>query len=251
MNELPVVLITGSAKRIGASIAKKFHRQGFRVVLHCHHSADDADALAQQLNAQEPGSAALVKAALNDMEAVEQLADLSLKCFGRVDVLINNASSFYPTALDEVSQQHWDELIGSNLRGAFFLSSTLANELTQRRGNIVNIIDVHADRPLARHPVYNIAKAGLKAMTRSLALELAPHVRVNGVSPGAILWPTALADDTDPVILQKREAVLKQVPLGRTGSVEEIAATVYFLVREASYLTGAVIKVDGGRSLSW
>ena len=249
MAESPVVLITGAARRIGAAMARKFHQQGFRVVLHYHRSAAEAQALAASLNARREASATVIQAALTDMESVGKLVGHSLDCYGRMDVLVNNASGFYPTPIAEVSQQHWDELIGSNLRGAFFLSSTLADALARRRGAIINLIDVHADQPLARHSIYNIAKAGLKAMTRSLALELAPQVRVNGVSPGAILWPPALEDDDDPAVQQARGAVLQSVPVGRLGKAEEIAATVYFLACEASYVTGTVIKVDGGRSL--
>ena len=245
----PVVLVTGGARRIGARIAQEFHARGFRLVVHYHQSGPQAQRLVDVLNSRQPDSARAVQAALTRQDVVPRLASAVLACFGRLDVLVNNASGFYPTPIPKVSQQQWDELIDSNLRGAFFLSCALAPELTRRAGAIVNLVDIHGDQPLANHPIYSIAKAGLQAMTRSLALELAPRVRVNGVSPGAILWPAALANADDPAVRQARDNVLAGIPAGRLGDPGDIARTVCFLARQATYLTGAVVKVDGGRSL--
>lgn len=244
-----VVFITGAAKRIGAATARLFHHQGFNVIIHYNRSETEANALVGELNSARADSAAAFQADLTDRGATETMAKQIVSVFGQLDVLVNNASSFYPTALGEISQQTWDDLIDSNLRAAFFVSQQLAPELTLRKGAIINIVDTHADRPLAGFPTYSIAKAGLKAMTKSLALELAPNVRVNGVSPGAILWPPALEDDNDPEVLEKRKTVLKRIPLARLGRQEDIAEAVLYFATEASYITGLTLKVDGGRSL--
>ena len=243
------VLVTGAAKRIGATIARQFHARGFRVIIHYNHSREEARALEQELNQQRSASAEILRADLTSAVDVDRLGQEALSRFGRLDVLINNASSFYPTDLGQCSRGQWDELMDSNLRAAFFLSQALANELAGRRGAIVNIVDTYADSPLAHYPIYSIAKAGLKAMTKSLALELAPNVRVNGVSPGAILWPPGLMDDNDPLVQEKRDKVLQAIPLGQLGKPEQIAELCYFLARDASYVNGQVIKCDGGRSL--
>jgi pteridine reductase len=244
-----VVFITGAAKRIGAAIAQLFHEKGFNVIVHANKSIAAASELVSQLNAKRPESAAMLQADLTVSNDVEKLSNSVLSVFNRVDVLVNNASSFYPTALGEINQQQWDDLIDSNLRAGFFLSQQLAPELKKRKGAIINLVDTHADRPLAGFPTYSIAKAGVKAMTRSLAIELAPDVRVNGVSPGAILWPPSLENDDDPQVLEKRQQVLKLIPIQRLGEKREIAEAVYYLAVEANYITGHVIKVDGGRSL--
>ena len=244
-----VVFITGAAKRIGAEIARVFHERGFNVIIHVNTSIDAATALVNQLNQTRTNSAAMLQADLTSSEATRKLGESVLPIFNRLDVLVNNASSFYPTPLSEVDSTQWNDLIDSNLRAGFFLSQQLAPELTERKGTIVNLVDTHADRPLAGFPAYSIAKAGVKAMTRSLAIELGPDVRVNGVSPGAILWPPALEDDDDPEVISKRQQMLKQIPLSRLGEKREIAEAVYYLAVEASYITGHVIKVDGGRSL--
>lgn len=249
MSEAPVVLVTGGAKRIGAEISRKFHDLGFRVVIHYNSSSSEAEELAESLNAARPDSATVLQASLTDQAAVTLLAEQSLAAFGRLDVLINNASSFYPTPVEQVTQESWDDLVDSNLRGAFFLSCALAPELTARSGAIVNIVDALVDRILPRHPIYNIAKAGLKSMTKSLAVELAPAVRVNGVSPGAILWPASLENDDDPAVAETRNKILSGIPLGRLGDPTDIAETVYFLACEANYMTGTIIRVDGGRGL--
>lgn len=247
--ESKVVLITGAAKRIGAVIARAFHARGYRVIIHYNHSREDARALADELNAMRPASATILRADLTSHVEVDRLGQEALSSFQRLDVLINNASSFYPTHVGQCTHQQWDDLVDSNLRAAFFLSQSLATELMTRRGAIVNIVDSYADAPLSRYPIYSIAKAGLKAMTKSLALELAPHVRVNGVSPGAILWPDNLSDDSNPAVLEKRDKVLQSIPLGHLGDPQQIADLTCFLAIEAAYVSGQVIKADGGRSL--
>ncbi len=249
MDDLPVVLITGAAQRIGADIAREFHRQNFRVLIHYRASKNAARALVDELNISHSHSAQAIQASLTEADDVSTLASCGLSAFGRIDVLINNASSFYPTPIGMASNHQWDDLIDSNLRGAFFLSQALAPELKKHQGAIVNLIDTHAKQPLNQHPVYSIAKAGLLAMTKSLAIELAPEVRVNGVSPGAILWPSSPEDGADPAVLEIREQILKNIPLGRLGETRDIARAVYFLACNATYVTGAVIKVDGGRAI--
>ena len=245
-----VVCITGAAQRIGATIARTFHRHGFSVIIHYHRSADAAEQLAMELNRDRASSAQTLQADLCNSRQVQAMSSRAPKIFGRLDVLINNASSFYPTELGKISGAIWDDLIDSNLTGAFFLSRDLSTELKRTQGSIVNIIDTHADHPLRGHSIYCIAKAGLKAMTKSLALELAPQVRVNAVSPGAILWSETLKDDGDPTVVAARGKILQQIPLGCLGKPEHIAATAYFLACHGHYLTGQVIKVDGGSSLT-
>jgi pteridine reductase len=244
-----VVFITGAAKRIGATIARTFHRQGFKVIIHYNRSTKQALALVDELNSNKADSAAALQADLTDRDAAMDMAKKVVGIFGRVDVLVNNASSFYPTKIGEIEQQTWDDLIDSNLRSAFFISQQLAGELKSRQGAIVNIVDTHSDRPLQGFPAYSIAKAGVKAMTKSLAIELAPQVRVNGVSPGAILWPPSLENDQDPDVLEKRKHTLARIPLARLGRKEDIAEAVFYFATEAKYITGYTLKVDGGRSL--
>lgn len=238
----PVLFITGAARRIGAQIARQFHHQGYNVVLHYHTSRTAAEALQVQLCRQRPGSVTLLQADLTDRASVQQLAAQAEACHGRVDVLINNASSFYPTPLDASGLAHWDDLVDSNLRSAYTLSVALAPTLRQQQGCIINIVDIHADSGLKGYPIYSIAKAGLKMMTRSLARELAPQVRVNGIAPGAILWPEDERNASD------HQAIVERIPLGRHGDPEDIAETAWFL-GTAGYITGQIIKVDGGRSL--
>lgn len=245
-----VCCVTGAALRIGACIARKFHQQGFNLIIHYNHSVVAADLLVSQLNQLRPNSALALQADFNDRQQMQTLGARIIDQYQRLDVLVNNASSFYPTELGEAEQSHWDELIDSNLRAAFFLSRDLSPELIKRQGAIVNIVDTHADRPLHNYSIYSIAKAGVKAMTKSLAVELAPNVRVNGVSPGAILWPPALENEQDPAVITAREKILDQIPLGKLGAAQDIADTVYFLANEASYLTGQIIRVDGGRALA-
>ena len=244
-----VCLITGASKRLGACTAKKFHAEGFNVIIHYNRSESEAEALVAQLNAIRTGSAFCLQAELTDSEQVQSLARLALDCYQRVDVLVNNASAFYPTPLAECDHKTWDDLFDSNLRAGFFLAQRLAPELEQRAGSIVNMTDTHADNPLKGFPIYSMAKAGVKAMTKSLAKELAPRVRVNGVSPGAILWPPSLEDDSDPAVLEAREKMLEKIPLRTLGEPQNIADTVFFLANDACYVTGQTVRVDGGRYL--
>ncbi len=249
-DQSPVVLVTGAARRIGACIATEFHQQGCRVIVHYHHSEADARQLIDGFNNTRANSASMIQADLTDASQVSRLAELAAQAFGQLNYLVNNASSFYPTTLAESTQQQWDDLVDSNLRSAYFLSKALAPALQEQRGAIINLVDSHADSALAGFPIYSIAKAGVKAMTKALAKELAPHVRVNGVSPGAILWPESLLDDTDPEVQLAREKILAGIPLGKTGSAQQIADAAWFFAACASYVTGQVVKVDGGRSLT-
>lgn len=248
--ESPVVLVTGAAQRIGASIAHKFHHNNYRVIVHYRNSAEVARALVESLNAQRKSSAACLHADFCLPEDVCRLASEAATHFSRLDVVINNASSYYPSRLGEVTQHDWNDLFDSNLRASFFLIQALAPELQRRRGAIVNLLDSHIEKPLLHHSVYSIAKAGAVAMTKSLAVELAPNIRVNGVAPGAILWPTALSNDSSPEVHSRRRKILDQIPLQHVGTPELIADAVYFLAVEASYMTGAILRVDGGRSLN-
>lgn len=241
-----VVLITGAARRIGAEIARTFHRAGFDVAIHCHHSTDDANTLANQLNAQRGNSAAVFPAALADTGAVRDLATGVMDWHGRVDVLVNNASSFFPTPLDQATEQHWNELIDSNLKGAFFLCQSLAENLRKQNGSIINIADIYARSPLAGYSIYCIAKAGNAMLTKALAKELAPQVRVNGIAPGVILWPHNDEQMSESVKLQ----VIQRVPLQQIGDPADIAAMALFLATDATYLTGQIIAVDGGSHLN-
>jgi len=236
-------LITGGAKRLGAAIARRLHAAGAAVLIHYRDSEADAAKLEAELNGLRSRSAAKVKAELLAPIAPRALVSAALDAFGRLDLLVNNASSFFPVTVGEIEPSHWEELVGSNLRAPLFISQQAAPELAKREGAIVNVVDIHAERPLKGYPVYSIAKAGLAALTRSLALELAPRVRVNGVSPGTIAWP----DDGqfDPA---ERGRILATTPLRRVGSPEDIAQAVHFLAT-APYVTGQIIAVDGGRSI--
>ena len=239
-----VVLITGAARRIGAVTARLFHAAGYGVIIHYNNSAAAANKLCEELNHQRADSCLLVQCDLNDMTGLDKIADL-VSSVGRLDVLINNASSFYPTPLENCDQQQWDDLINSNLKGPFFLSQKMAPLLIKNQGAIVNISDMHARQALRNHPIYTIAKAGNIAMTKSMALDLGPDVRVNSVAPGAILWPEHEEDDTD-----KQDSVLSKVPMGRLGTESDIADTAFFLAVNATYMTGQTIAVDGGSSNS-
>ena len=250
MAEAKVVLVTGAARRIGACIVEIFHQHAYRVIVHHRQSAVAAKALVDKLNELRPNSAACFGADFNNKAEVERLAGAALDCFGRLDVLVNNASSFYATNFGKATQPQWEDLQNSNLRAAFFLAQSLGEEIGRRGGAIVNVSDTHTDRPLKNYPIYSIAKAGLQAMTRSLAVELAPKVRVNGIAPGAILWPALLQDSEDQSVLEAREKVLRNIPLGTLGKKQDIADAVYFLANDADYVTGQVIRVDGGRSLA-
>jgi len=238
-----VVLITGGARRVGAELVRVLHGAGASVLVHYRNSADAAHALAGELNRIRPNSVAIECANLFDPDAADQLVGAALREFGRLDILINNASTFYPTAVGETTSAHWDDLMGSNLKAPFFLSQAAAPSLRAQRGLILNIVDIHALRPLKRHPVYSIAKAGLAMLTRSLARELGPDIRVNGIAPGPVLWPEHHMDED-----LKREIIAKTA-LKRHGTPQDIAATALFLAKDAPYITGQIIAVDGGRSI--
>jgi pteridine reductase len=240
-----VALVTGAARRIGATIARTLHAQGADVAIHYRGSADEALALAGDLNTARPDSAAAFAADLTDLASLDSLVDAVAAWRERLDILINNASSFYATPVGNITEQQWDDLVGTNLKAPLFLSQALLPALREAGGVIINIVDVHSQRPLRDHAVYGPAKAGLAMLTRSLAKDLAPEVRVNGVSPGAILWPEdGMNDDT-------KKAILEQIPLGRPGEPEDIAGAVLYLASEASYVTGQIIAIDGGRSIGW
>lgn len=244
-NDARWALITGAARRIGACLARSLHEHNYNVAIHYRGSAGDADALAAELNAQRPGSAITVQADLLDVAQLELMVADVVRQTGRLDVLINNASTFYSTPLADVTLEQWDDLLGTNLKAPLFLSKAAAPHLRESKGVIINIVDIHSQRPLKNHPVYGPAKAALAMLTRSLARDLAPEVRVNGVSPGAILWP-------DEGLGEKIEnVILKQVPLKRVGEPADIAQAVLFLVKDAPYITGQIIPVDGGRSIGW
>ena len=245
-NDHPVALVTGGAKRIGAEICHALHQRGFNIILHYRSSEKEAKQLCQSLNAERSNSCTLYQASLDKLVDIEELACFAKQAWGRFDLLVNNASSFYPTPFLQTIEADWNELMSSNLKGAFFLSQQLALALQKYQGCIVNIIDVYAQSPLKNHPVYCIAKAGLVAMTQSLALELGPDVRVNGVSPGAILWPEAETSEPDELDPAQQE-IIKRTCLQRRGQPRDIAQTVAFLAQDAPFITGQVIAVDGGR----
>lgn len=240
-----VALVTGAARRIGAAIAATLHDAGANVAIHYRGSADEALALATALNDLRENSATTIQADLLDTGRLPALVADVIDWGGRLDILINNASTFYPTPVGKITDADWDDLVGTNLKAPLFLSQAACEELRSRRGTIVNIVDIHAQRPLRHHAVYGPAKAGLKMLTLALAKDLAPEIRVNGVSPGAILWPEGGMTDT------VKQSILEQVPLARPGEPSDIAGAVLYLVRDAGYVTGQVIAVDGGRSVGW
>lgn len=238
-------LVTGAAKRVGAAITTRLHAAGANVAIHYFSSSDAADELAARLNSERAGSALAVGGDLRDVAALERVVAEVTATAGRLDVLVNNASTFYPTPLGGVTEAEWHDLVDSNLKAPLFLSQAALPYLEAAGGCIVNIVDVHSQRPLKNHVVYGPAKAGLAMLTRSLARDLAPGVRVNGVSPGAILWPeTGMSDAV-------KQKIVDEIPLKRTGEPSDIAAAVLFLVRDAPYVTGQIIAVDGGRSIGW
>lgn len=239
------MLITGAARRIGAALARGFQAQGANVCIHFHHSAGEAEQLRDELNALRADSAIAVGTDLLDLDALPRLVERTGQAFGRLDVLINNASTFYPTPIGTVTGQQWDDLMGTNLRAPLFLSQAAAPALKQAQGLILNLIDIHAQRPLPQHPVYSSAKAGLVMLTRSLARELGPEIRVNGIAPGPILWPEGGIDET-----VKQEIIDKTV-LKRSGSPSDIVRTALFFAKDAPFVTGQILAIDGGRSVGW
>ncbi len=240
-----VVLVTGAARRIGAAIVTCLQQNGARVAIHFRGSRDEAAGLASTLNAARPDSAAIFRADLLQTDTIGTLVDEVLAWGGRLDGLVNNASTFYPTPVGEITEDDWTDLVGSNFKAPLFLSQAAAPHLEKTGGSIVNLVDIHARRPLRNHPVYGPAKAALAMLTRSLAKDLAPAIRVNGVSPGAILWPE------DGMSSAVQESILRQVPLERAGQPDDIAGCVLYLMRDAPYVTGQIIAVDGGRSIGW
>ena len=239
-----VLLVTGASQRIGESIVRLMHAEGMNIILHYRHSRSDAQKIQQELNAEREDSVILIQADLSETNKISEMIREAVKGWGRIDAIVNNASSFYPTPIGDIDEKAWDDLINSNLKAPLFLSQAAAPYLKQQQGCIVNIVDIHADRPLKNHTVYCVAKAGLAMLTKSLARELAPEVRVNAIAPGAILWPENDIDD----VTKKR--ILSNTVLKRQGSADDIATTVRFLIKEANYITGQILAVDGGRTLS-
>lgn len=238
-------LVTGASRRIGAAIVRRLHASGARVGIHFRHSANDAQRLRDELNEQRADSAGIFAADLLQPDAPDSLVSEFVAWSGSLDVLVNNASSFYPTPIGSITEEQWNDLVGSNLKAPLFLSQAAAAHLRKDGGAIINIVDIHARRPLRDHVVYGPAKAGLEMLTRSLAKDLAPEVRVNGIAPGAILWPESGMSD------EAQASILEQIPLARPGTPGDIADCVLYLVRDATYITGQIIAVDGGRSLGW
>jgi pteridine reductase len=241
-----VVLVTGGAKRVGAAICRRLHAAGTQLAIHYRSSDQEALALQQELNKLRPKSAVVFQADLLDLQALPQLVRKVIKRFGQLDALVNNASSFYATPLADIDEQQWHDLLGTNLKAPLFLAQAAAAELRHRRGCIVNIADIHAERPMHGHLLYSTAKAGLAALTKGLAQELAPQVRVNAVAPGVIVWPEneAWMDE------EQRRKIVAHTLLKREGEPDDIARTVAFLIQDAPYITGQIIAVDGGRSVN-
>ena len=238
-----IALITGAARRIGAQLARDLHADAINIVLHYRSAAAEATRLAAEFNERRPFSCIALQADLNCSNQRDACLGAAMREWGGLDILINNASGFYPTPLGSVSERDWDDLLGCNLKAPFFLAQAAAPRLRERGGCILNIVDIHAERGLAGYPVYSIAKAGLAAMTRVLAKELGPEIRVNGIAPGAILWPSPRPSP------EQQEAILSRIPLRRRGEPSDIARAALFLIREAPYITGQILNVDGGRSL--
>lgn len=243
-HERPVVLITGAGKRVGAVIARTLHAAGYDLALHYRQSSAEAELLASSLERQRQDSTCTVQGELADIATLPAMVQRVLDRFGRLDGLVNNASAFYPTPVGTATVAQWNELFASNAQAPFFLAQAATPALREARGAIVNLVDIYAERPLANHPVYCMAKAALAAMTHSLALDLGPDVRVNGVAPGAVMWPS----DGKPY--DDQQAMLERTPLKRAGSPDDVAGTVLWLLRDAPFVTGQIIRVDGGRTLS-
>lgn len=235
-------LITGGARRIGSVIADTLHQSGYNIMIHYRSSAGEAQALTAKLNGIRENSAATVQGDLLDIASIPSIVDTTVETFGRLDVLVNNASTFYPTPIELIDEEFWLDLMGSNLKAPAFMVKSAAKHIREVKGCIINIVDIYARKPLPNHPIYCSAKAGLEMLTKSLALDLAPEIRVNGVSPGAILWPEGNSS-------LDQSALLEKIPLNRMGDPNDIANLVRFLVEEGRYITGQVIAVDGGRSV--
>jgi pteridine reductase len=239
------VLITGAARRVGAAVARCLHAAGANIVVHHHRSGTEAGALVAELETMRAGSALALAADLLDLGQLPEMVRRTLAHFGALHVLINNASSFYPTPLGQITAAQWDDLMGTNLRAPLFLAQAAAPPLRATHGLIINITDINGQRPLRDHLVYSAAKAGLVMLTRALARELAPGVRVNGIAPGPVLWPEAGID------AEQKQLIIEHTPLGRPGSPEDVARAALFFATAAPYVTGQVLAVDGGRSIGW
>jgi pteridine reductase len=239
------VLITGAARRVGAVLARSFHAAGANVVIHFNRSADEAAQLAGELESIRPGSIATVQSDLLDVSRFLPLIEATTSAFGQLDVLVNNASTFYPTPIGVITEAHWNDLIGTNLKAPLFLANAAAPALRESRGLILNIVDIHGMRPLKRFPVYSVAKSGLIMLTKALARELAPHVRVNAIAPGPVMWPEDGADE----VLQAK--IVERTLLRRAGSAEDVARAALFFSTDAPFVTGQILAVDGGRSVGW
>ncbi len=241
-----VILVTGGARRVGAAIVRAIHAQGARVMIHYHQSAREAEALRDELNASRPHSAQMVQADLLQTQHLSLLIDQTLKSFGQLDALVNNASSFSATPIGAITDENWHDLIGTNVKAPLFLSQAAAPALKKTKGCIINITDIHAERPLKNYVAYSVAKAALAALTRSLSIELGPDVRVNAVAPGVAIWP-----EQDGHFDRAEQArIIEHSSLKRAGTPEDIASAVKFLIVDATYMTGQVINVDGGRSVN-
>lgn len=237
------IFITGGAKRIGKEIALNFKELGWNIIIHYNSSKEDAEDLANRINKDNPDSAKTVQGNLDVQEDIEKILNEVDGMFPTIDLLINNASTFYPTPIDEISEDHWEKLIGSNLKGPLFLIHGLKNELKKSQGSIINITDTNLSKGVANYSIYSAAKAGLEAVTKGLARELAPEIKVNAIAPGAMLEPPDVTWTED-----QKNKVIESIPLNRMGSEQDIAEAVKFLAH-SEYITGQVIKVDGGRSL--
>ena len=238
-------LVTGGARRLGAVIARALHQSGARIVLHYRTAVEEAETLAGELNGRRPASVHLVQGDLLDPRFIARLAETALASAGQLDILVNNASTFYPTPMGEIDAKAWDDLIGTNLKAPLFLAQACAPALRASGGLILNLVDIHGLRPLRRHPVYSIAKAGLIMLTKSLARELGPRVRVNAIAPGPVMWPEAGVDDA----LRKR--IIERTALKRGGSPQDVARAALYFACEAPFVTGQILAVDGGRSIGW
>jgi pteridine reductase len=240
------VLVTGGAKRVGAAIVRRLHAAGANVAIHCRDSLREAMALCVELNENRADSVCTVQANLLDIASLSRVIEETLQEFGQLDALVNNASSFYPTPLADLSEGEWNDLLGTNLKAPLFLAQAASAELRRRHGCIVNIVDIHAEMPMHGHLLYNVAKSGLAGLTRALAQELAPQVRVNGVAPGVNLWPESAAWQDE----EQRRKIIAHTLLKREGEPDDIAKAVQFLIADAPYITGQIIAVDGGRSIN-
>ena len=243
MTKIRTVLITGGAKRIGLAIAKYLHQYGFNIIITYNKSKNDAEKVLYTLNNNRSNSCAIIQANFSTIKSYNSLYNKALKVFGRIDVLINNASKFYPTKIDMVNDKNWADIINTNLKTPLFLSKSFFPELKKRKGSIINIIDIHVNPPLKNHIIYNLSKAGLLALTKSLAKDLAPTVRVNGISPGAIMWPKSTNK-------KRKKEIISKIALQRIGEPDDIAKAILFLITDGDYITGQNINIDGGRRLN-